>query len=167
MVPFMLLPMLQIGNVVFDTIRYESTHCVVFISGMVAAYYAMREQTINVWLFLAMGAICCILFFLQYRNFSSWYNGLFFASMPYVLYLFNKLNKWMGGVFVFLGSISLESYLTNTLLPGWINRIPWNLLPVDINYGNYLSYGIVILGGLAWAWLIHRLSRPIISKLTC
>lgn len=168
MVPFMLLPMLQIGNVVFDTICYESTHCVVFISGMVAAYYAMREQTINVWLFLAMGVICCILFFLQYRNFSSWYNGLFFASMPYVLYLFNnKLNKWMGGIFIFLGSISLESYLTNTLLPGWINRIPWNLLPVDINYGNYLSYGIVILGGLAWAWLIHRLSRPIISKLTC
>lgn len=72
-----------------------------------------------------------------------------------------------GGGFVFLGSISLESYLTNTLLPGWINRIPWHLLPVDINYGNYLSYGIVILGGLAWAWLIHRLSRPIISKLAC
>ena len=64
---------------------------------------------------------------------------------------------------LWLGTISLESYLTNTTLPSYVKMIPCHHLSIDINFGNYLGYGIVIIGGLIWAYLIHKLSAVIIK----
>ena len=108
------------------------------------------------------GVICVSLFFLQHRNYSTWYLGLNFFILPMLLLIIKRYDiKW--NWLLWLGTISLESYLTNTTLPSYVKMIPWHHLSIDINFGNYLGYGIVIIGGLIWAYLIHKLSAVIIK----
>lgn len=162
--PFTILPLIQTGNVIIDTICYDSTNGVAFVMGMFAASYAHDGKNIKVSSFFIIGLFYCIMFFLQHRNFSTWYTGLLFISLPILLYLLNRFKihwRWLS----FLGAISLESYLTNTGIPKYVALIPWDSFGCNINYGNYIGYTIVIVGGLLWAYAIHCISRPIINIL--
>ena len=161
--PFTFLPFIHIENIVLNTICYEMTNGVAFITGMISASYAKKNKSINIFVFLLLGVLYCILFFLQHRNFSTWYTGLLFISLPFLLYLFDRFKIhwiWLSS----LGIISLESYLTTTGLPKYVAKFPWEHIGVS-NYGNYLGYTIVVVGGLLWAWAIHSVSKPIQRKL--
>lgn len=162
--PFTLLPLLQTGNVIFDTICYDTTNGVAFVVGMIIAYNAQQTKTVSCWVCLWVGIFYCIMFFFQHRNFSTWYTGLLFISLPILVYLLDRFKIhwiWLSS----LGAISLESYLTNTGLPKHVAMIPWEEFGVN-NFGNYLGYTIVIVGGLLWAMLLHYASKPIIHLLS-
>ena len=160
--PLTLIPVLQTGEVVVDTIIHHLPDAMAFIIGMVSAFYAKKQTSVNVLWFILGGVICVSLFFLQHRNYSTWYLGLNFFILPMLLLIIKRYDiKW--NWLLWLGTISLESYLTNTTLPSYVKMIPWHHLSIDINFGNYLGYGIVIIGGLIWAYLIHKLSAVIIK----
>lgn len=61
----------------------------------------------------------------------------------------------------FFGEISLESYLFNTTLFIWISF--FNLLP-DYMY-NY-RYAFIVVFGTLLSYLVHRLCKPLIAKLS-
>ena len=162
--PMMLIPILHTGDVIVDTIIHHLPDATAFIIGMTSAYYAKKQASVNVLWFILGGVICLSLFFLQDRNYSTWYLGLNFFILPILLLILKRYDKnweWL----ILLGTISLESYLTNTTLPSYVKMIPWDSFSIDINKGNYFGYIIVIVGGLLWAYLIHRASNIIIKKL--
>ena len=162
--PFTLLPLLQTGNVVLDTICYDMTNGVAFMAGMIIAYYAQQTKAISFWKCLLVGVFYCIMFFFQHRNFSTWYTGLLFISLPIIVYLLDRFKiHWI--LLSSLGAISLESYLTNTGLPKYVAMIPWEEIGAN-NYGNYLGYTIVIIGGILWAIVLHYASKPIVHLLS-
>ena len=164
LVPFTLLPLLTTGNGVLNDALYDLTNGVAFVTGMFAASLAQKEKSVNIIWFVLMGAFYCCLFFFQNRNFSTWYTGLLFISLPFILYVLKKKNvhcSWLA----FLGSISLESYLTNTIMPNYVRLIPWDEFSYNINYRNYLGYCLVIVGGLIWAFVVHKISKYLQLKL--
>lgn len=66
--------------------------------------------------------------------------------------------KWLHHFFEFFGSISLESYLLNVTLIGWIDH--FNLLPgVLYSY----RYVFIVVIGIVLATIINRISKPLIS----
>lgn len=163
-IPLTLIPLFHTGDVVIDTIILHLPNSMVFIIGMASAFYSKKQVTVNVLWFISGGVLCVFLFFLQHRNYSTWYVGLNFLILPMLLLFIKRYDiKW--NWLIWLGAISLESYLTNTTLPSYVSKIPWDQLPIIINYGNYLGYAIVIVGGIFWAWLIHVVSKPIIQKI--
>lgn len=60
--------------------------------------------------------------------------------------------------FSFMGKISLESYLTNTMLPAFLSYVGlhWFSAYSYLNYGNYLFYALVIIIGIFLSALINR-----------
>ena len=162
-IPLTLIPILKSDNVILSTIILHIPNVMAFIIGLVLAYYSQKEKSVNMMWFFAAGAFYFLMFFLQHRNFSTWYLSVNFFVLPLLLWVLTIVKKPLP-VLVWLGTISLESYLTNTSLPQYVKMIPWNMFSLDINYGNYLGYLIVIVGGLLWAYLIHKASGLLIKK---
>lgn len=86
-----------------------------------------------------------------------------------VLILFMYALKYMGNAklwipVVFMGGITLESFLTNTYV-GYICRhyINWGNLG-SLGNGHYLEYSVVIIVGVFLAWLTNLLVKTIRDK---
>lgn len=163
-VPLTVIPFIKTDNVILGTIIQHIPDVMAFIIGLSLGYYSQKEKSVNVLWFFAMGVMCLALFFVQHRNFASWYMGICFIVLPIILISLKHCKisfSWL----TLLGAISLESYLTNTTLPRYVKMINWSVFSFDVNYGNYLGYFIVIVGGLLWAYLIHKLSAVVIKRL--
>lgn len=81
-------------------------------------------------------------------------------------FTFDKVGQWIKKPFQFMGKISLESYMANVMLPAIFACIPWVVNGVDLNVGNRLLYLCVVVFGILIAWFVHRLSDPIVKRLT-
>lgn len=162
--PLILIPIINSDNVIISTIFQHIPDVVTFIVGISLGYYSQKKKSINIIWFIVVALIHFLLFFVQHRNFASWYVGVCAIVLPLLLIGLTHLKKPLGWL-VLLGSLSLESYLTNTTLPRYVKMINWSVFSFDVNYGNYLGYFIVIVGGLLWAYLIHKLSAVVIKRL--
>lgn len=65
----------------------------------------------------------------------------------------------------FLGVISLESYLTNITLGDILNHKSWIICGIDLSYGHYLEYTVVLVVGVSLAWVFSRISDRILSMI--
>ena len=65
----------------------------------------------------------------------------------------------------FLGVISLESYLTNITLGDILNHKSWIICGIDLSYGHYLEYAVVLVVGVLLAWAFNRVSNRIITRI--
>ena len=68
-------------------------------------------------------------------------------------------------LFRFMGNISLESYLTNVALPSILALIPFEVGGVDLNYGNYLYYGLIVFVGLGLSVVCKKASEMILARI--
>ena len=50
-------------------------------------------------------------------------------------------------------------------MPNYVRLIPWDEFSYNINYRNYLGYCLVIVGGLIWAFVVHKISKYLQLKL--
>lgn len=73
--------------------------------------------------------------------------------------------NWVEKSMLFLGTISLESYLTNIALGSLMSALIPKYIASPIFYGKYLQYTIVIIVGLLLAWGISKLSAKWTKKL--
>lgn len=90
--------------------------------------------------------------------------------VPIMLYFFTFLIKLSGETWIdkslkFLGTISLESYLTNITLKSIFGVLIPAYITSSVFYGHYLDYTIVIVAGLSLAKFIHNISQKITSLL--
>lgn len=70
---------------------------------------------------------------------------------------FESVN-WINSSLLFMGRISLESYLMNISLNALLTTliIKYGLSECTIIYGNWLQYTIVIVFGISIAYLVNR-----------
>ena len=130
-----------------------------FIAGMLIAPYCMEGKSKSpLWfLLLAVGSL-----YLSRFVFCD-----FWMKVPLIVYcliiLIKILSKWdwVNNALIFIGTISLESYLTNIT----INNLLMSLIPSRIDglifYGRYLEYTIVICIGLLLSYYINRQVRNV------
>ena len=85
--------------------------------------------------------------------------------MSYIFILLLKLTKdsWIDKSLKFLGTISLESYLTNITLKSLFGALAPVYFTSSIFYGHYLEYCIVIVAGLLIAYYVHGIAQRIVS----
>lgn len=83
------------------------------------------------------------------------------VTLCYLLEIIH-INKFHS-MLLFMGAISLESYLTNAYV-GYICRhyICWDALG-NINYGHYFEYTIVIIVGVFVAWIANTFYHKLIA----
>ena len=149
-----------IQNVLFAFGRTPS-----FLVGMAVAQACMNKKTISViWLFLLafIGIVLAKVFSLGF--------GTAWMIIPLVMCFFvgllNLMEKtWINNAMLFLGVISLESYLTNISINSALSVVIPEQLYSTVFYGRYLQYAIVIVAGMALAYFIKKWSGRIIEKL--
>ncbi len=69
--------------------------------------------------------------------------------------------KFMDTTLIFMGSISLESYLTNIYLGDVLNHKSWIIGGIDLSYGHYIEYLVVLILGIWLAYLTNKVSKSI------
>ena len=89
------------------------------------------------------------------------------VSFPLIAaFIFDKVGNLVRKPFQFMGKISLESYMANVMLPGIFALAPWVINGVNYNEGNRLLYLCVVVLGILLAYLVNRISKPIVKGLT-
>ena len=88
--------------------------------------------------------------------------------VPFLLFaiiFFDNVGKFIKIPFHFMGKISLESYMANVMLPVFFAMVPWVVNGVNYNVGNRLLYLCVVIFGIILAYVVHRISQPIVERL--
>lgn len=152
------------SNPFFEHVLRAMPHFEAFLLGMAFAYYSIGGGRIKTPILLSYGIVLMISFFTINRDFANFYLSCCLIVLPLLLWCLEH-NNMNTKILRWLGRISLESYLTNGALPHYVAMIPWCMLSCNLNYGNYLGYSIVIIGGLLWAWGLHVVSQWILSKI--
>ncbi len=78
---------------------------------------------------------------------------------------FDKIEPALKKPFVFMGKISLESYMANVMLPAVFAFVPWVVNGVNYNVGNRTLYLCVVVSGILLAYLVNSVSRPVVNRL--
>lgn len=151
------------ANVTLGLICSNMPNLLAFTVGMSLAILSNSNKSISNWWFVICGLVAIGLYFISHRESHMLHLGTCFILLPFLVVVLNTFKR-DAKVLRWLGNISLESYLTNGALPRIVALIPWGG-HIWLNKGNYLGYSIVIVAGLILAWLIHRMSEPIIKKL--
>ena len=146
-------------NNICSNIQFVAIRATCFILGMALGKYIKEKKTISVlWLLglIAVGVVAVIIT----RHFVY---GYFYFTLP-LLYLFIYIIKHccmqIGRFARFMGTISLESYIINGVLPKLlISLFVWLKLPV---VNNLLPYLLSCVLGLLLGYVFHKISEKIL-----
>ena len=141
---------------ILGNVSFVSYHVPAYFIGYGIAPYVMQGKTIRVEWFVLFPLLLFVT--LHYFNIVDMLLLLF--PLLGLLCLFLPLVKcnMIHNSFIFMGQISLESYLTNTMLPAILSYvgIHWFSEYSYLNYGNYLFYALVIIIGISLSVLVNR-----------
>lgn len=122
----------------------------------------MEKNDVRSWLFLTLPIVLVgVLIVLPFKVYYFWL--MIFPLFYGLIWIFEHGVKWFLGLCSFLGTITLESYLTNGYMAGVLKHIDWTIRGININPGNYTFYSCVLIFGLLWAIVAHKCSGMIIN----
>ncbi len=133
-----------------------------FIIGMGLANDIKENTRINIIciFLLSIGLFLCVFVILP-QVFCRWIIILpLVIIFCYMIDMFKFVNK----ILAFMGAISLESYLTNIYLGDILNHKSWIICGIDLSYGHYLEYAVVIVVGLLLAYLVNLISKSLQNR---
>lgn len=137
-----------------------------FFVGYEMGKHVKSGKTVNLLLWVLLPimlyAVCHVVPILD------WVPRSLLLVIPFMLIAtlcFNKANQLIKSPFRFMGKISFESYMANGLLPHILALIPWVVNGVNLNEGNRLLYLCVIVFGILLAFVVNKISQPIVGKL--
>lgn len=140
-----------------DNLQWAFSRSISFIVGMYFASLAMKRQSANVFVIISINV--AIFIFLR-LVIPSWFrNWCYVIPMIVILcYLFSIVNKYsfINKVGCWLGTISLESYLTNVGFKSRMQYILGNMKTFHVFQGHYLDYCLIVILGLLTAFYINR-----------
>lgn len=151
-------------NAVVNNIQMCLSHIPSFVIGYWVAKHVLESKEINwAWVIGALIAYFAILPFYKNLHVSSNWMMIFSGSVILVI-LINKIRGTLiNRCLIFLGTISLESYLANIYLPVVLRKVGFMNYLNNYDKGNYLDYAIVILAGLVIATWGHQISNKILK----
>lgn len=131
-----------------------------YFLGIFSGPYIKQNILLSRKLVVSIVCFClCLCIFMYAMNlpFEMFAAILLVISICFLLSKKNIVTNFVTKISISLGKISLESYLFNIFLPLILVKMNWDHLYPGINKGNYLMYGIVVLGGLGLSCLIGKL----------
>lgn len=155
----------DLTNSILINLQWAFKRIVSFILGMYLAPYIKRGLRVNIFYIMGASAFGCVLFhFLMRDVFYSWLYVLP-VLLLFCLFFDRLSEKSVSDIFfLWLGSASLESYLTNigikALMPLYLDKY----LYLPLFAGHYLDYSFVIILGLCLTYITNKLSNKVISK---
>ena len=134
-----------------------------FFIGIAIVPLVKKEVEVNLPFLLCVSTIVfAIAYFALPLGFCKW---LMILPVALVMALIIDKVSFIRTPLTFLGSISLESYLTNITLGDILNHKTWVICGYDLSYGHYLEYTVVLFVGVILAWAFNNLSSKILSRL--
>ena len=136
-----------------------------FVIGMALGQMCQESKSVSsFWLIIL--ALCGLLFmkYLPQGTCAIW------MEMPLLLFLIDVVLKcsekvgWLDKALVFMGGISLESYLMNISLNSLLGAVIKEYGSSAIFYGRYLQYSIVIFIGTIAAFYVNRFVKSITEE---
>lgn len=147
----------------FDNILYNvifaAKRCACFFVGLAITPYVKDKKSMNTLLLMAAPVVCYLLLHHIFEvYFWEWLVILPFCCIVCIMMKFVAFRK-VNVIFSWLGEISLESYLANIYMCGAIKN-----LASRYDIGNqYVQYAIVIVIGIAIAYMTNRISNHLIK----
>lgn len=134
-----------------------------FFIGIALAPLVRLEYRINLPLLLLISIVLFVLASLALPlGFCKW---LLILPISLVLVCIIEKIQLLRVPLCFLGVISLESYLTNITLGDILNHKSWIIFGIDLSYGHYLEYTVVLVVGVLLAWAFNRVSNRILRRI--
>lgn len=132
-----------------------------FVGYMIAPYVKKGSHVSLLWLVIVPVLLSGVL---KVTNFSYWPSWLCLPVVTICGNIFEHSASWLNAVWNFYGKISLESYLFNGVMYGVLltclpfqNHESWN-------YGGFLHYGLVVVVGTVFAYLVNRMCERILKR---
>ena len=136
-----------------------------FITGYWMGKLIKDEIEVKSWvLFVVPVVVFALLFVSPIKIYCFWL--LMFPMIVCLLWILegrSKGKRCFVAICMFMGTITLESYLTNGYMATLLKHVNWTIGGIDLNYGNYAFYAAVLVVGLLWAVEAHRLSERILK----
>ncbi|MEE1317331.1 MAG: acyltransferase [Prevotella sp.] len=145
-------------NEILTNIQFVLSRVPMFILGYWLARYTKGEICITI-----KNAVLLTILSIIFYVFLNIYTVLAIPILIALGYFVNWIDKLyvVDLILRFMGKISLESYLANIYIPEIIRHINFG----DLGIGNYLSYGLVVIIGIPFAYFINRISFSLINKI--
>lgn len=145
-------------NEICENIQFVLGRVPMFVMGYYMARHIKNGETLKALHVIIISLISVSLFF-----FFNIYTALTIPILFVLAYLIQYLHRLslIDKIMIFMGKISLESYLTNIYLPNIFRLFDFG----DYAYGIYLRYTLVVLIGIPLAYLINRVSTRLIVRI--
>ena len=137
-----------------------------FIIGMWIAPYVKRGESIKwIWLILLLAISLIVKFIIPFDICPYFLMALPMLLIIIVLFETRPIQSTGKRLLRFMGRISLESYLTNVALPTIFALLSFKVCGYDLNYGNYLYYGLIVVVGLFISVVCKKASEKFLAYL--
>lgn len=159
----------EIAQNIIDNIQLAFRRIPCFLVGLCIGPYCKRGIKISWWVLPASFVIYFVLSRISFLDevYFAWILSIPFTMMSiaflqlaerYKIACIDKVLNWFG-------ERSIESYLTNVFLTYFLRYVPWDSYGTNLNYGNYLSYSIVLVFGVIMTGITHKLSKYVIARI--
>ncbi len=153
------------GGVIANNVGFAISRVPCFVVGYWLGRMIQDGYKLNFWVAFFAPVLLFVSLYLYPGNIYCFWI-LMFPLMQLLICFFDykyKAVKWFDTVCLFMGTITLESYLTNGFSATIIRDINWMIDGVNFNYGNYVHYTCVLVFGLLWAIVAHRIANHILK----
>lgn len=151
----------------WHNVQFAFSRCPSFILGMAIAKGCKDSRQISIiWPLLLVFAFIPLHYFLP-NVFVGWLMiPMILVILVGVVRLFENVKSFNGGL-LFMGHISLESYLMNISLNSLLTVLitKYAISECPIMYGNWLQYTTVVVLGILIAYIVNRFCNRISVRL--
>lgn len=135
-----------------------ATRAPAYIMGLCIGKFVKEERSVDAFPLLVFMAFY-IIYRMVFKNcLMYWvYTPVILIFLCLLLSKQNTITSFLS----FMGIISLESYLANFFLGDVCNYLSWRVGEIDLSYGHYVEYSLVVVGGFIWAVLTYKLKNKI------
>ncbi|MBR5076747.1 MAG: acyltransferase [Bacteroidales bacterium] len=153
------------SNEIINNIQMCEAHLPPFFVGYWIGKYVYESYEIE-WRWIIEGLVISFILFLclGFLHFPKYWLLVAPGSMALCIIFYLNPKSLFNYVAFFLGTISLESYLTNIFIPVVLRKIGYLDLMGGFDKGLYLFYFIVVVLGLLLAYWGHQLSSYILNR---
>jgi hypothetical protein len=154
---------IPVQNTVLNNIQWAFGRSPSFVLGMAIADGCRKGTRIH-FLWIVLLAV----FYVPLHKLLGW-NNVEWTVIPLVIYVVTIFTRWLcrsdlfNKCFVFIGKVSLESYLMNIALNSLLILLIPSYFSSSIFYGRYLEYSIVIVFGTLLAYFVNKQAQRLLK----
>lgn len=138
-----------------------------YLLGFTLAQNIKEQKTGSLWFFVFIPILVYILLYSFNHVFFTHFSlfGLQGISVMTICSVIINKYRHMNVFLSFMGTISLESYITNEYVLRFLSRYSWTINGIDINPGNWTFYIVGSVICIAFSYVVNKYSKFITQKI--